>query len=74
MAAALHLLKGADAALAADVIARQLAAGDRVTVVLLAGAVPPALPAGVTLRRAGADLSWDQLLDLVFEADHVVTW
>src|SRR5206468_4304879 len=31
-------------------------------------------PAGVHVRRVGADLSCGQLLDLVFAADRVVTW
>jgi hypothetical protein len=74
MASALHLLKGADAALPAAVIARQLAAGDRVTVVLLAGAEATALPPAVTVRHLPEDLSYGELLELIFDADHVVTW
>src|SRR5262249_28514990 len=53
MAGALHVLKGGDAALALATIERQRAAGDRVTVVLLPGAVVPPLPAGPAVRRTG---------------------
>jgi hypothetical protein len=74
MAAVLHLLKGADAALARTVIEQQVGAGDRVTVALLPGATAPALPPGVTIRRVSSDLSYAALLDLIFEADHVLTW
>ena len=71
MTVVLHLLKG-DAALAHDVIAAQVAAGDAVTIAVLEGA--PTLPAGVTVRRLDADLSYEHLIDLVFAADQVVTW
>jgi len=75
MAAVLHLLKGADVSLPLTVIAQEVRAGDYVTVALLPGApTPAALPAGVLVRRVGADLSCGQLLDLVFAADRVVTW
>jgi len=75
MAAVLHLLKGADVSLPLTVIAQEVRAGDDVTVALLPGALTPAaLPAGVLVRRVGADLSCGQLLDLVFAADRVVTW
>jgi hypothetical protein len=68
----LHLLKG-DATLAADVIAGQVAAGDTVTVALFA-VDPPALPAAVTVRRLDADLTYGELVDLIFDADQVVPW
>ena len=75
MASALHLLKGAAGAeLASAVIARQLAAGDRVIVALLEGAERPGLPAGVTIHRVPEELSYPRLLELVFASDHVVTW
>jgi hypothetical protein len=74
MAAALHVLKGGDVALALATIQRQTAAGDRVTVVLLSGAVPPHLPAGVAVHRVPEDWSYERLLEAVFEAEHVTTW
>jgi hypothetical protein len=74
MAAVLHLLKGADATLARAVLDRQLREGDRVTVVLLPGSAVPELPAGVQMRRLDGDLTYGQLVDLIFEVDQVVTW
>jgi hypothetical protein len=74
MAAVLHLLKGADASLARAVLDRQLREGDRVTVVLLPGSAVPDLPAGVQMRRLNGDLTYGQLVDLIFEVDQVVTW
>lgn len=74
MAAVLHLLKAADATLARTMIERSLGAGDRVTVVLLPGAAAPPLPTGVAVHRVPDDLSYDRLLELIFEADHVITW
>lgn len=74
MAAVLHLLKGADATLARAVLDRQLREGDRVTVVLLPGSAVPELPAGVQMRRLNSDLTYGQLVDLIFEVDQVVTW
>ncbi|HYS17529.1 MAG TPA: hypothetical protein VET45_11440 [Candidatus Binatia bacterium] len=70
----LHLLKSPDTALARVVLGQQVRAGDRVTVVLLPGGAAPDLPDGVPLRRLDGDLSYSQLLDLIFESDHVVTW
>jgi hypothetical protein len=72
MTKVLHLLKG-DPTLAADVMARQVAAGDSVTVALLEGEAA-ALPAGVTVRRLDADLTYEELVDLIFEAEQVVPW
>ncbi|MBI4638918.1 MAG: hypothetical protein HY727_21485 [Candidatus Rokubacteria bacterium] len=74
MAQVLHLLKGGDPALALATIAEQCGAGDRVVAVFGEGQVPCALPGGVTTRRLGHDLSYAQLLDLVFEADQVIAW
>ena len=74
MAAVLHLLKGADATLARAVLDRQLRDGDRVTVVLLPGSAAPELPAGVVMRRLNGDLTYGELVDLIFEVDQVVTW
>jgi hypothetical protein len=74
MARVLHLLKGGDVVLAGAVIDQQRAAGDDVTVALLPGAPVPPLPPGVVLRRVPADLSWEGLLEGIFEADQVVTW
>lgn len=73
MGAVLHIVGHANAARAHDVIAAQLAAGDTVTVAVL-GAEPPSLPAGVTAHRVPTELSYDQLLDLVFSAEQVISW
>jgi hypothetical protein len=73
MTRVLHLLKSPDAAPALELVAQQLAAGDTITLALLPGAtVSP--PAGVTVRRVPQDLSWDALLEAIFEADQVITW
>jgi len=76
MATFLHLVKRDAAALAGSVIEANLREADaRVTVVLLDGAAPPSLPAGVAIRRlAPGDLDYAGLLDLVFAHDHVITW
>jgi hypothetical protein len=74
MASVLHLLKGPDTALARAVLERHVRDGDRVTVVILPGGVTSDLPAGVPIRRLNGDLSYGQLLELIFEADQVVTW
>jgi hypothetical protein len=73
MARVLHLFKGDHGGEVAAVLAAQRAAGDDVTVALLDGAAPSA-PAGVAVRRVPDDLSYEQLLALIFAADHVVTW
>ena len=70
----LHLFKGDHATTAAAIIAPQVAAGDEVTVALLGGVVPPALPADVSIRRVPEDLSYEALAELIFAADAVVTW
>ena len=74
MAAVLHLIKASETALARAVLARNLREGDRVTVVVLPGGAGSGLPAGVTVRSLDGDLSYDQLLELIFEADQVLTW
>ena len=74
MATVLHLLKGPDMTLARTVLDRHVRAGDRVTVVLLPGGGAPDLPHGVPVRRLDGDLSYSQLLDLIFESDHVLSW
>ena len=76
MAGVLHLLKRDASPLAAPVIdAMRREAKSPVTVVLLAGAVAPALAPDITVRRLGdGDLDYSALLDLIFEADRVITW
>ncbi|MBI3637536.1 MAG: hypothetical protein HY216_15195 [Candidatus Rokubacteria bacterium] len=74
MASVVHLLRRGDPALAAAVMARQLAQGDTVTAALLTGASADGLPPGVALRRVPGDLSHEALLELIFAADNVVTW
>jgi len=74
MAGMLHMFKGDHAAEAVAVIAAQVAAGDRVAVALLAGAVVPRLPTGVEVHRVPEDASYERLLELIFAADSVVTW
>jgi hypothetical protein len=74
MAKALHLLKGDDASLAMATVARQLAAGDTVTVVALHGAAVPSVPVGVTVRRVPEELTYEGLLEAMFENDTVIAW
>jgi hypothetical protein len=76
MASVLHLLKRDSSPLAAPVIeAMRRGTENRATVVLLAGAVAPALAPDITVRRlADGDLDYSALLDLIFEADRVITW
>ena len=74
MSSVLHLVKDA-APLAGAVIADQLARGDSVTVAVLEGADGPAgLPESVNVRRVSRDLSYTELLGLVFAADRVIAW
>jgi hypothetical protein len=73
MARVLHLLKGPDP-LALTLIAEQRAANDDVRVALLPGAPDLTLPAGVSRHRVPDDLTWEALLEQIFEADHVITW
>jgi len=74
MTAVLHLLKGADPGLAQATIVRQLAAGDHVTVAVLQAAPVPDLPEGVAVFRVPDDLSYEALLETIFEADQVIAW
>lgn len=74
MATVLHLLKSPATTLARTVIDQHVRAGDRVSVVVLPGGVAADLPAAVQVRRLDADLSYSELLDLIFESDHVITW
>jgi hypothetical protein len=75
MPAALHLLTRADAPLAGGVIERQCREPDTaVTVVLLPGGAAPSLPATVTVRRVPQDLTYREVVDLIFASDHVLTW
>jgi hypothetical protein len=74
MGRVLHLLKGGDPTLALAVLAQQQAAGDEITVALLPGAPALALPAGLAVRRVPGELSWEALLERIFEADQVITW
>jgi hypothetical protein len=76
MATFLHLLTTDASRLAVPVILenrREPGAG--ITVVLCDGSAAPALPAGITVRRlAEGDLDYASLLELVFAADHVISW
>ena len=70
----LHLVKADSPPLARSVIEHNLRQpGARVTVVLLDEA-DVSLPPGAAIKRLGADLDYNTLLDLIFESDHVVTW
>lgn len=72
--AVLHLLKGADSLLAQTTIIRQIAAGDQVEVALLHGAPRPDLPRAVVVYRVPDELTFEGLLEKIFQADQVVTW
>ena len=74
MGAVLHLIKGGDTSLACAVLDRQVRDGERVTVVVLPGGAATELPAGVPVRRLDGDLSYEELVDMIFAADQVVTW
>ena len=74
MARALHILKGDHTTQAAAIINSQLAVGDEITVALIGGVEPPALAGRVTVHRVPDDVSWERLLELIFEADSAVTW
>jgi hypothetical protein len=70
----LHLLKGDDVELLLNVLAQQRAAGDDVTLVRLPGASAVTLPAGVAVLQVPDDLSYEALLERIFQADQVITW
>ena len=73
MARFLHLLKRDSPPMAAAVVEEnRREPGAEVTVVLLDGAIDA--PPDVTVKKLGSDLDYGQLLELIFESDHVVTW
>jgi hypothetical protein len=73
MARFLHLLKRDSPPMAAAVVEQnRREPGAEVTVVLLEEAIDS--PQGVTVKILGSDLDYGQLLELIFESDHVVTW
>jgi hypothetical protein len=75
MTSALHLLTGDDPAPLLVMIEQQRRdPSTTVTVVLLPGATVAPLPDDVRVRRVDHDLSYSDLLDLIFASDHVVTW
>ncbi len=76
MATVVHLLTRDPSPLVSPVIeADRLAPETNVIVVVLEGAEAPALPPDVPVRRvAEGDLDYPALLDLIFDADRVITW
>jgi hypothetical protein len=75
MAAVLHVFTRGDAFLARPLIERQRAESDTtVTVVLLPGATAPPLPDGLEVTRVPDELSYPELLDLIFASDQVIAW
>jgi hypothetical protein len=75
MAGVLHLFTRGDASLARPLIERQRAQSDTtVTVVLLPGATVPPLPDGLRITRVPDELSYPELLELIFESDQVIAW
>jgi hypothetical protein len=70
----LHLVKGGDPTLPRTTVAQQHAAGDAVTIVLLHGATPPEVPPDVRVLRVPEDAGYDDLVDLIFASDQVVSW
>ena len=74
MSRVLHLLKGDDPELMLNVIAGQHAAGDDITVIRLPGAPTIALPAGVKVQSVPDGLTYEALLQQIFESDQVITW
>jgi len=76
----LHLLKADFSPAALAVIERQRSeSGTEVVVVLMHGAPAPVLPAGVTSHRLAENgsegsLTHSRLLDLIFQADSVISW
>jgi hypothetical protein len=73
MARFLHLLKRDTSPLAAAVVKQNRREPEaEVTVVLLEEGID--VPKEVTVRTLGSDLDYGQLLELIFESDHVVTW
>ena len=74
MARVLHLLEGGAADLARTVIDQQRDAGDDVSVAVLPGGPDLEWPTAVAVHRVPAELSWEALLERIFEADQVITW
>jgi hypothetical protein len=74
MARVLHLLEGGAGDLARTVVDQQRGAGDEVSVAVLPGGPDLEWPAGVAVGRVPADLSWETLLERIFEADQVIAW
>ena len=74
MSIALHVLKPRANELALAAIEKDVAAGDEVTVALLAAAAAPPLPDGVTVRRDPDEMTYEELLEAVFAADRVIAW
>ena len=74
MPSVLHLVDGATTSLALDMIRQQAAAGDRITVVLLEDAQVGSLPNAIRVHRLPGDVTYADLLDLIFEADQVIAW
>lgn len=76
----LHLLKGHATETALSAIGQQCQEpGTTVTLVLLHGLPAPAVPDPVTVRRLAeeaheGDLTYSDLLDLIFTADSVISW
>lgn len=79
----LHLIKSPVPDHALAVIGRQSREPDTtLTVVLIQGAAAPSLPAELRVRRLSAEspapdpdtLTYSELLDLIFSADHVISW
>lgn len=76
----LHLLKENAADPALSVIRQQCREpATAVTLVLLHGVPTPAVPNSVTVRRLAeeqyeGDLTYSDLLDLIFTADSVISW
>ena len=72
----LHMVRRAGDSLARDVVARQLAAGDEVRVVLMleaAGEAPASLPEGAQ-ALAMPPLQYDELVEQLAWCDRVVSW
>ena len=70
----LHLLKGDDVELLSSVLTQQRSAGDEVTLIRLPGAASITPPEGMMVLRVPDDLSYEALLERIFEADQVITW
>ncbi|MGH7262724.1 MAG: hypothetical protein ACREH7_02210 [Candidatus Rokuibacteriota bacterium] len=79
----LHLIKPPVPARALSIIQRQSREPDTtLSIVLMHGADPPSLPPGVRVHRLTdesstrhpGDLTYSELLDLIFAADQVISW